>query len=60
MLCSNLKHALATLAVAAGLLAAAAPASAATYQHNQSNLEFSIDIGTSESLASDGIGLMPY
>ena len=60
MLGINLKHSLAILAVAAGLLAAAGPASAATYEHDQTDREFSIDIGTSENLASDGIGLMPY
>jgi hypothetical protein len=98
----NLKHSLATVAVAAGLLAAAGPASAGThdpdgiahnghaglgasvYQHNQTDLEFlaasqghiadgtsntimfgeraapprgfSIDIGTSENIAADGLG----
>jgi hypothetical protein len=115
----NLKHSLATVAVAAGLLAAAGPASAGThdadviaynghaglgasvYQHNQTDLEFlalspqgpgsegfrlgsngalaagvtdgtsntimfaeraapprdfSIDIGTSERIAADGLG----
>jgi hypothetical protein len=41
----NLKRSLATVAVAAGLLAAAGPASAATssvsvYQHNQTDLDF--------------------
>ena len=105
MLRINLKHSIATLAVAAGVLAAAGPASAGThqsgligynghaglganvYQHNQLDLEFlrsndalgatvtdgtsntmmfgaraaapggfSIDIGTSENIASDGLG----
>jgi hypothetical protein len=106
MLDINLKHSLATVAVAAGLLAAAGPASAGThdadviaynghaglgasvYQHNQTDLEFlaasnggraagvtdgtsntimfgeraapprsfSIDIGTSENIAADGLG----
>ena len=70
-----LKHTLATLAVAAGLLAAAGPANAATYESRAASASdgtsntimfaerargFSIDIGTSENLASDGIGLMPY
>jgi hypothetical protein len=87
----HLKHSLATVAVAAGLLAAAGPASAGVlynghaglganaYQHNQTDLElvdvtdgtsntiafgeraakakgFSIDIGTSENVFSDGLG----
>jgi hypothetical protein len=94
----NLKHSLATVAVAAGLLATAGSASAGTpqsgvvaynghaglgasvYQHNQTDLEFlagvtdgtsntiafgeraarpsgfSIDIGTSENIAADGLG----
>ena len=97
----DLKRSLATAAVAAGLLAAAGPASAGTrdadviaynghaglgasvYQHNQTDLEslarpaavqdgtsntimfaeraaptsgFSIDIGTSEKIAADGLG----
>ena len=94
----NLKHSLATVAVATGLLAVAGSASAGThppglvaysghaglgasvYQHNQTDLEFlagvtdgtsntilvgerataprgfSIDIGTSEKLAADGLG----
>ena len=110
MLDINLKRCLATVAVAAGLLAAAGPASAAThdagviaynghaglgasvYQHNQTDLEFlalpplgsndalaagvtdgtsntimfaeraapasgfSIDIGSSENIAADGLG----
>jgi len=98
MLGSNLKHSLVTVAVAAGLLAAAGSASAGThqpgitynghaglgasvYQHNQTDHDavaagvtdgtsntmmfgeraaaprgFSIDIGTSENIASDGIG----
>jgi hypothetical protein len=100
MLGINLKHSLATVAVATGLLAAAGPASAGThetgliaynghaglglsaYQHNQTDLEFlafsrvtdgtsntiafgeraavprgfSIDVGTSEELAADGLG----
>jgi hypothetical protein len=110
MLDINLKRSLATVAVAAGLLAAAGPASAGTndaeviaynghaglgpslYQHNQTDLEFlappplvsndalaagvtdgtsntimfaeraapargfSIDIGTSENIAADGLG----
>jgi hypothetical protein len=101
MLDINLKQSLATVAVAAGLLAAAGPASAGThdagviaynghaglgasvYQHNQADLEFvaraaavedgtsntimfaeraapprgfSIDIGTSEKIAADGLG----
>jgi hypothetical protein len=69
----NLKHTLATVAVAAGLLAGAGSASAAThqsgviaynghaglgasaYQHDQTDLEFSIDIGTSENIAADGL-----
>ena len=93
----NLKHSLAAVAVATGLLAAAGPASAgnhdtgliaynghaglgaSVYQHNQTDLEFlgvtdgtsntimfgeraapprgfSIDIGTSEKIAADGLG----
>jgi hypothetical protein len=38
----NLKHSLATVAVAAGLFAAAGPASAgaSVYQHHQTDLEF--------------------
>jgi hypothetical protein len=79
MLGSNLKHSLATVAVAAGLLAAAGSARAEThqsgivgynghaglgasvYQHNQTDPEFlaagfSIDIGTSENFAADGLG----
>jgi hypothetical protein len=112
----NLKHSLATVAVAAGLLAAAGPASAGVlynghaglganaYQHNQTDLEFaafspqaptsegfwlgsndaltafsdgtsntmmlgeraakpkgvSIDIGTAENVASDGLGASDF
>jgi Protein of unknown function (DUF1559) len=80
----NLKHSLATVAVAAGLLAAAGPASAATHQSGVIGYNghaglgaavtdgtsntiafaeraaaprgFSIDIGTSENIASDGRG----
>ena len=80
MLGIDLKHSLATVAVAAGVLASAGSASAA-YQHNQTDLEFpakgvkdgtsntimfgeraaaprgfSIDIGSSENIASDGLG----
>jgi hypothetical protein len=86
---SNCKHSLATVAVAAGLLAAPGSASAGAHQHNQPDLEFlvfspqrsgsegvkdgtsntiafraraaapkgfAIDIGTSENIASDGLG----
>jgi hypothetical protein len=99
MLANTLKRSLATVAVAAGLLAAAGSASpgthqpglvaynghaglgASVYQHNQTDLEFlatgvtdgtsntvlfgeraappsgfSIDIGSSEKLATDGLG----
>jgi type 1 fimbria pilin len=73
----DLKHSLTTLAAAAGLLAAAGPASAATHpsgviaynghagvKDGTSNTiafgeraaGFSIDIGTSENIASDGLG----
>ena len=50
MLGIKLKHSLATVAVAAGLLAAAGPASAGThqYQHDQTDLEF-VD-GTSNTI----------
>ena len=80
MLGIDLKHSLTTVAVAAGLLAAAGSASAATHQpgaiaynghagvkdgtsntiafaERAAALEgFSIDIGTSENIASDGLG----
>jgi hypothetical protein len=79
----NLKHSIATVAVAAGVLAAAGPASAGTHQSGligynghagvaaatdgTSNTVmfaaraaaprgFSIDVGTSENIASDGLG----
>ncbi len=48
----NLKHSLATVAVAVGVLAAAGPASAA-YQHNQTDLEFravGVTDGTSNTM----------
>jgi hypothetical protein len=46
----NLHRILATVAVAAGLLAAAAPAGAGVYQHNQTNLEFLTQDGTSNTI----------
>jgi hypothetical protein len=59
----NLRRSLASVAVAAGLLAAAAPAGAdviaynghaglgaALYQHNQTDLEFLIQDGTSNTI----------
>jgi hypothetical protein len=77
----NLKHPLATVAVVAGLLAAAGTASAGTHQSGLVSYNghaagiadgtsntiafgeraaaargFSIDIGTSENLAADGLG----
>jgi hypothetical protein len=48
---TRIKLVLATAAVAAGLLAAAGSASAATYQHNQTNLEFLAFDGTSNTIA---------
>jgi hypothetical protein len=57
MLRIDLKHALATAAVAAGLLAAAGPASAATsaYQHNQTDLE--LLASSPQRTGSDGFWL---
>jgi hypothetical protein len=40
MLGINRRHIVVTVAVAAGLLAAAGPAGASVYQHNQTDLEF--------------------
>jgi hypothetical protein len=51
----SLKHSLATVAVAAGVLASAGPASAA-YQPAVAPTGFAIDVGTSEKVACDGIG----
>ena len=51
MLGINLKHSLAIVAVAVGVLASAGPAGAA-YQHNQTDLEFAAGItdGTSNTI----------
>jgi len=54
----NLKHSLAIVAVAVGLLAAAGSASAGTHQFGERAVGptgFSIDIGTSENIAADGL-----
>jgi hypothetical protein len=52
MLGSKFTHALATVAVTAGVLVAAGPASAA-YQHNQTDLEFAAAVtdGTSNTIS---------
>jgi hypothetical protein len=54
MLGINIKHVIASAAVAGGLLAAAGPASAASvYQHNQTDLEFlasAVTDGTSNTI----------